>query len=153
MSPLQESFREKYNLAQYAGGPLSVQKSVAGVNAQVSKNLPVPTLPHNLAARTKLLAFTKRGSSVAGHYDRVGSGGAYDDAASKTDSGLLIKTNNNHQRFLLDTSMFSYSLSQLQLYVVSYQLKVPFDSQIIGANRVRLIVDEVLNFVLKKYFN
>ena len=77
------------------------------------KNLSVPSLPHNLAARTKLLAFTKRGTSVAGHYDRAGSG-AYDDAASKTDSGLLIKTNNNnHQRFLLDTSKLKTNCSSL----------------------------------------
>ena len=71
---LQESFREKYNLAQYGvGGPLSAHKApllaTGGVGAVgpssgiaahhhphhhqvVPKNLPVPSLPHNLAARS-----------------------------------------------------------------------------------------------------
>ncbi|XP_075245749.1 tubulin polyglutamylase ttll6-like isoform X2 [Convolutriloba macropyga] len=134
-----ESFREKYNLAQYGvGGPLSAHKApllaTGGVGAVgpssgiaahhhphhhqvVPKNLPVPSLPHNLAARAKLLAFNKRGSSVTGHYERAGSGSTDDmirgagannstgdvNGAGGGTSGLMIRTNANNQRFMFET--------------------------------------------------
>lgn len=130
-----ESFREKYNLAQYGVGasglsgqyhkappPLMATGASAAAGGHphsslhhhhqvVPKNLPVPSLPHNLAARAKLLAFNKRGSSVAGHYDRIGSGSADDvkgpdnsTTVASGGSGLMIRTNaNNGQRFLFET--------------------------------------------------
>ncbi|XP_063719808.1 tubulin polyglutamylase ttll6-like isoform X2 [Symsagittifera roscoffensis] len=117
-----ESFREKYNLAQYGvGGPISAHRPpmmATGTTQIVAKNLPAPSLPHNLAARAKLMAFNKpRGTSVAGHYDRIGHSASSEDMMRQQQqhyqqhngdngsggaSGLMIKTNPSNNRFMLE---------------------------------------------------
>ena len=105
----QESFREKYNLAQYASVPLASHNHKppmigSGSTNQIAKNLPAPSLPHNLAARTKLMAYNKRGTSVAGHYDRLGSG-SQDDVARPGEKSVTARTTytTNQPKFVFDS--------------------------------------------------